>query len=281
VRVALGSFLKQPVLVAADLVAHPLQGWTRIQDTLADRRERRGLQHQYKSDEEWERWLHDQLGVPWPCKFASEFHTLWQEVIAELEAKGIRPGPESFKYWNDGDAGLARSIWCLVRHTVPLNVVETGVGHGVTSRMILEALEKNGCGHLWSIDLPPLEKVWQKQVGIAVDERLKNRWSYIKGPSRLRLPGLLSQLGRVDLFIHDSLHSERNVRFELDGVWPALIPGSAVIVDDVDANRGFQSFTQTYSGHQFVICEAEPVHPDLRRPNKKGMFGIILKAPAA
>lgn len=273
-------FFTQPALVAANFVVHPLEAWTRIQDTLADRRERRGPQHLYESDENWERWLHDRLGAPWPCKFASEFHTSWQGVIGELEAKGIRPGPESFKYWNDGDAGLARSIWCLIRHTAPQRVVETGVGHGVTSRIILDALEKNGYGHLWSIDLPPLEKVWQKQVGIAVDDLHKHRWSYIKGPSRLRLPELLLKLGRVDLFIHDSLHSERNVRFELDGVWPILKPGGALVIDDVDANRGFQSFTRAFSGHRSVICEAEPVHPDFRRPNKKGMFGIVLKAAA-
>jgi hypothetical protein len=155
------------------------------------------------------------------------------------------------------------------------------VGHGVTSRIILDALEKNGLGHLWSIDLPPLEKVWQKQVGIAVGDHHRNRWSYIKGPSRLRLPKVLSQLGSVDLFIHDSLHSERNVRYELDRVWPVLRPGGALVVDDVDCNWGFQSFTRTFSGHRSTICEAEPVHPDLRRPNKKGMFGIILKSPAA
>jgi hypothetical protein len=275
------SFFRQPALIAADLVTHPLEAWTRIRDTLADRRERRGPQCQYESDENWEHWLHDQLGVPWPCTFASEFCTLWLEVIGELERKGIRPGPESFKYWNDGDAGLVRSIWCLIRHLQPNCVVETGVGHGVTSRIILDALARNGSGHLWSIDLPPLERVWQKQVGIAVGDLHQNRWSFIKGSSRLRLPNLISKLGQIDLFIHDSLHSERNVRFELDKVWPVLNPGGAVVVDDVDANCGFLSFTNTFSGHRCIVCEAEPVYPDLRRPNKKGMFGIILKAPGA
>ena len=269
------------MLIASDLVAHPLEAWTRIQDTLADRRERRGPQHQYETDDHWERWLHVWLGAEWPCPLTSEFRSLWPKVITELQAKGIRPGPESFKYWNDGDAGLARSIWCLIRHLTPNKIVETGVGHGVTSRIILEALERNERGHLWSIDLPPLERVWQKQVAIAVGERHKERWSYVKGSSRLHLPKLLSQLGEVDLFIHDSLHSERNVRFELDRVWAALRPGGALVVDDVDANRGFQSFTQTFSGYRSMICEAEPLHPDLRRTNQKGMFGIILKDTTA
>jgi hypothetical protein len=197
----------------------------------------------------------------------------------ELEAKGIKAGPQSFGSWNDGDAGLVRTIWCLTRHLKPSKVVETGVAHGVTSRFILEALKRNGSGHLWSVDLPPIERVWQKQIGIAVGDAYADRRSYIRGSSRRRLPGLLSQLGQIDLFIHDSLHSERNVRFELDRAWAALRPGGAVVVDDVDANWGFRSFIHAFSGHQSMICEAEPLHPDLRRFNQKGLFGIILKDP--
>jgi predicted O-methyltransferase YrrM len=155
------------------------------------------------------------------------------------------------------------------------------VAHGVTSRFILEALERNGSGHLSSIDLPPIERDRHSQVGVAVGDRYADRWSYIEGSSRLRLPKLLSRFGEIDLFIHDSLHSERNVRFELDRAWTHLRPGGALVVDDIDANWGFRSFTQTFSGHQSMICEAEPLHPDLRRFNKSGLFGIILKEPTA
>jgi hypothetical protein len=48
----------------------------------------------------------------------------------------LRPHLASFQFWNDGDAGLARAIWCLTRHLMPKKVVETGVAHGVTSRHI-------------------------------------------------------------------------------------------------------------------------------------------------
>lgn len=275
--IPLRYLLKHPTVGVADLAADPLQIWTTIQDVYVEDRERRRPQCQYQADDNWEQRLHDSLGVPWPCKVTSEFWELWPEVIRELEARGIQAGPESFQSWNDGDAGLARAIWCLTRHLRPKKVVETGVAHGVTSRCILEALEKGGDGHLWSIDLPPLERDWRKQVGVAVGDRFADRWSYIKGSSRRRLPELLSRLGQIDLFIHDSLHSERNVRFELDRAWAALRPNGALVVDDVDANWGFRSFTQTFSGHQSMICEAEPLHPDLRRFNKKGLFGIILK----
>ena len=85
--------------------------------------------------------------------------------------KGRYAGPESFKGWNDGDAGFVRAIWLLVRCLRPRHVVETGVAHGLTSRFILEALEKNGDGHLWSIDRPPMEREWKAQIGIAVDDQ--------------------------------------------------------------------------------------------------------------
>jgi hypothetical protein len=275
--VPLRYLLKHPIIGLADLATDPLQICTMIRDIYVAQREQRGPQCQYESDDNWEQRLHKFLSVPWPCKLTQEFWDLWPAVIKDLEAKGIRAGPESFQGWNDGDAGFVRAIWCLIRHLRPNRVVETGVAHGVTSRCILEALEKNGAGHLWSIDLPPLERDWRKQIGAAVGTRFADRWSYIKGSSRRRLPELLSRLGQIDLFIHDSLHSERNVRFELDRTWAALQSHGALVVDDIDANWGFLSFTQTFSGHQSMICEAEPLHPDLRRFNKKGLFGIILK----
>jgi hypothetical protein len=95
------------------------------------------------------------------------------------------------------------------------------------------------------------------------------------------LPALLSRLGTIDLFIHDSLHTARNVRFELDHAWPLLKPGGALVIDDIDSNGGFSSFCKAFSGFRALICEAEPIRPDERRFNKKGLFAIVLKEPSA
>jgi hypothetical protein len=276
---ALRYFLRYPVRAVHAFARDPLEAWTTIQDRYFDQLDRRKPQIRYEPEDDWELRLHTLLGVPWPCAATSEFHALWPKVIGELEALGIRVGPESFAAWNDGDAGFMRAIWCLIRHQRPENVIETGVAHGFSSRFILEALEKNGSGHLWSIDLPPLDPALQSQIGVAVAGRFPDRWSLIKGSSRRCLPGLLSQLGQVDLFIHDSVHSERNVRFEADLAWKALKPRGALVIDDIDANSGFHSFTQTFTGHRSMICEAEPIRPDTRRFNEKGLFGIILKNP--
>ena len=257
--------LGRPIRVVAAVATDPKEAWAKLHDRHADRN--------------WEHRLHDLLGVPWPCEAISDFWTLWQKVIAELDAKGIQAGPESFGVWNDGDAGLLRAIWCLTRHLRPANVVETGVAHGLTSRFILEALERNGVGHLWSIDEPPMSESLQEQIGIAVVTGADTGVSYIKGSSSQRLPAILSQLGQIDLFIHDSLHTEQNVRFEVDSAWATLRPGGAVVVDDIDTNRGLRTFKQVFSGHQSMICDAEPLRPDLRRFNNKGQFGIILEEP--
>jgi hypothetical protein len=88
---------------------------------------------------------------------------------------------------------------------------------------------------------------------------------------------LLRRLGEIDLFIHDSLHSEHNVRFEVDRAWASTRVGGAVVVDDIDANCAFKYFKDTFSDCHCMVCEAEALRPDLRRFNGKGLFGIILK----
>jgi len=272
------KILKNPGKAITTVARDPLEAWIKLSEYVDLPLEQRKPACRYEAESDWEHRLHDLLGVSRQCDASSEFRALWPKVIEPLKATGVRIGPESFGCWNDGDPAFVRAIWCLIRHLRPSNVIETGVAHGVTSRFILEALERNGAGHLWSIDLPP-NAVLEKQVGIAVAGRFPDRWTYIKGSSRRRLPALLSKLRQIDLFVHDSLHSERTVRFELDRAWAILRPGGALVIDDIDTNWGFRSFTQAFPGHPSLICEAEPLHPDLRRFNKKGLFGIILKEP--
>jgi hypothetical protein len=274
-------YVKHPLSALRGLIEDPAETWTTIREGYIAYQERRRPQCPYEPNPDWELRLHAALGARWPCNESYAFSELWPKVINELESHGIQAGPMSFLGWNDGDQALVRAVWCLTRHLKPDKVVETGVAHGMTSRFLLEALELNGKGKLFSIDLPPFERALRKQVGVAVGDRFPTRWKYIKGSSRRRLSALLAELGQIDLFIHDSLHSEHNVRFEMDRAWAALRPGGALVVDDVDANWGFRSFLAAFPGQESIICDAEPVRPDLRRFNKKGLFGIILKqAPA-
>jgi hypothetical protein len=266
-----------PRRAAIAIMSEPREIVPRVIEKIYERREQQRSAWRYEVVPNWDRRLHELLGAKWPCPMCAKFDELWRDVIQSLTSSGLRVGPLSFGPWNDGDAGLVRAVWGLTRHLRPQRVVETGVAHGLTSRFILEALASNGSGGLWSIDLPPLDRDLRRQVGIAVTPALSRRWTYIQGSSRRHLPRLLSDLGQVDLFVHDSLHSERNVRFELDNVWAKLRPGGAAIVDDVDANWGFHSFTNDVCSDRHLVCEAEPISPDHRRFNGKGLFGIVLK----
>jgi hypothetical protein len=250
--------------------------WAR--EELHMRRESLRPRYPYRVDPDWERQLHEWLGAPWPCPETHAFRELWPRVLAPFEAKGARIGRGAFGGWGDGEPGLARAAWCLVRHRRPAKVVETGVARGFTSRIILEALDRNGNGRLWSIDLPPVDSAQlHAEIGAAVPSDLRARWTYVEGTSRQRLPGVLSQLGGIDLFIHDSRHTEENVNFELAQAWAALTNDGAALVDDVDLNWGLHSFLEAHAGIGALICHGEPLVPDPKRTDDKGLFAIVPK----
>jgi Methyltransferase domain len=273
-RIVVSNPLKNFMQLARATAADPVEVRLKLQDLLAERREQRRPPYPYRVDEDWER----SLGAPWPCAAGAEFWDLWSDVIGSLRGKGLRVGRGAFGGWGDGEPGMTRAIWCLTRHLRPDNVVEAGVARGITSRFVLEALEHNGAGHLWSIDLPPqMKESLYREIGAAVPEHRRVRWTYIKGSSRRRLPDLLGELRQVDLFIHDSRHTERNLRFELDQAWPVLKPGGVLVADDIDLNWGFHSFTENLPGHRWLVCHAEPLVPDPGRRDEKGLFGIVQK----
>jgi predicted O-methyltransferase YrrM len=232
----------------------------------------------YSICEDWQERLHAAAGHPGECSETGEFERVWSVISARLSAQGYRVGPESYFGWNDGDLGLTRALWCLVRHLRPMHVVETGVGHGITTRFILEALHRNGSGHLWSIDLPPVDPAVAAQVGIAVEGACAERWTLLRGTSRQLLPGLLAELGRLDLFIHDSAHTVRNMRFEINQAQRVLRAEGFIVVDDIDLNSAFSESVRELPAQRWLVCEARPVRPDYRRFNHKGLFGVILPA---
>jgi predicted O-methyltransferase YrrM len=151
---------------------------------------------------------------------------------------GIRHEDPYLPYWAV-DSVMARCCYLACRMTEPEVIVETGVAYGVSSAFILRALEENGRGTLHSVDLPPLRSEHERFWGIAVPEALKVRWRLHRGSSARVLPRLLEEIRTVDLFVHDSLHTRRNMRREFDTVWPFLRNGAVLLADDVERNRAF------------------------------------------
>lgn len=163
---------------------------------------------------------------------------------------------------HDASFPLATLCYAWCRKHKPGLVIETGVGHGVTSAFILQALAMNQSGELWSIDLPPLGS--EEFSGCFVPDSKRSRWRLERGRSRRILPTLLREAGTVDMFLHDSLHTAKNMNFEFSAAWPYIKKGGLLVSDDVTFfNNSFQEFVAENA------CLYSAIHPS--------GFGIAIK----
>jgi len=152
-------------------------------------------------------------------------------------------------------------LYSVLRLLRPEVAVETGVANGFSTAFALLALQRNGTGHLHSVDLP-------REVGRAYDEGsfyegegragipsgaepgwlipadLKERWTLVLGRTQDELPPLLERLGTVDSFMHDSEHSFECMWFEFNEAWPHLRDGGVLLSDDVNSTEAFPRFVR-------------------------------------
>ncbi len=156
-------------------------------------------------------------------------------------------------------------LYFFVRYYQPEIMIETGVARGASSAFILLAMQENNKGKLYSIDLPPQQAAIQKEdfnngcsfyelkdgqghwingnlIGDLVPGWLKNRWSLILGHAELELPKLISRLNQIDIFYHDSLHTESHMQFEFQTAWPVIRAGGFLLSHDVFWNNAFYNF---------------------------------------
>lgn len=208
-------------------------------------------------DADWLERLHQMLGAPWPCPEAGRLHGLLEGIGELLAEKGLGSGRHTYGWYSDADVELCSAIWCAALHLKPSSVIETGVAHGISSRIVLEALNENGKGQLWSIDLPhPFDHGLHWQTGVAVTDACRPRWTYLEGESRRRLPALVNRLGTAELFIHDSLHTARNTLFEMERVAAIMPPGGLMLIDDIRSHDGFATFARRHPDFRTVLVSS-------------------------
>ena len=145
------------------------------------------------------------------------------------------------------------SIYVIIRALKPNTIVETGVANGASSFYILLALKKNNKGHLFSIDFPNLDPTsiipQNKEVGWMVPQILRERWTLIFGKVEEKLAKLLKELGNIDIFFHDSLHTYEYMMFEYKLAWGKLNKGGLLISDNIDLNNAFKDFCKEVKAH--------------------------------
>jgi len=137
-------------------------------------------------------------------------------------------------------------LYVMMRVIQPKIIVETGVASGASSSFLLKALQKNNSGILHSIDLPAspendpdVRLPEHKKPGWLVDDELKDRWTYHEGKSSDLLKPLLEEFNQIDVFIHDSLHTYENMKFEYNTAWPYIKNGGFLASDDIKWNLAF------------------------------------------
>lgn len=150
--------------------------------------------------------------------------------------------------------GPQEYLFRLVRWAKPEIVVETGIHRGVSSAFILAALESNNKGKLYSVDMPEASFRSESgeahtsdlppgaKTGFAVPGRLRSRWRIVLGDSRDVLEGLLTELGTIDLFYHDSEHSHDLMLWEYRTAFKHLNDRGIIASDDINWNSAFDEF---------------------------------------
>ena len=168
----------------------------------------------------------------------------WQDLFEATRARGA-----TWQGWPTGIntcAGLA--LYGVVRALRPRRIIETGVAAGVSSTFIGAALADNGVGELFSIELPPddMAELYDEYGGAEYDHSVMPGWAIpdevrtalgsrhhlVLEDVRTALPRLLAELGDVDLFLHDDLHTVPHMLWEFDLVWPRLSPGGVLLADN-------------------------------------------------
>ena len=232
--------MRKVVDLLTTLLRSPNEFWTRAASSIEVRLESAMRPRVDYQIQPWDKVL-SQIGEVLQVELASYMVEPALKRIEQSVRGGLEsiPGDAPFPSFHNGDFRVARLCYALVRALAPNSVVETGVCYGVTSSFILAALEQNGSGQLYSIDMPPLGDKTNAFVGLLVPKEFRGRWELSIGPSKDVLPGLLARIRTVEMFLHDSKHTYRNIWRELNTVSPRLARRSFVVADDVEGNSAF------------------------------------------
>ena len=102
---------------------------------------------------------------------------------------------------------------------------------------------------------------WQseKMIGSVIPENLKNKWNLVLGKSNEKLEKLFEDVSDVEIFIHDSLHTYKNMMFEFETALQKIRNNGIIISDDVLENDAFHDFSKNKNLESVLIKVKENV----------------------
>ena len=153
----------------------------------------------------------------------------FSDLQIELSTLGETPRLQYFESVFDLGMSMARLLYVACREIVPKSVVETGVAAGMSSCVILSALQKNGSGDLLSFDI-------STQVGELIPPQLRSNWKLkilpLVNQERV-FRNYLEDARGARIFLHDSDHSDYWQCFEFDVAFATLNSCDVFLFDDV------------------------------------------------
>jgi hypothetical protein len=170
-------------------------------------------------------------------------------LAAWIEETSSDKNKVASEHWN------AESSLCVLLYTlIVLNdlnkVIETGVANGVTTRVMMRALERTG-GTLHSFDI--LEESRNVYTG-------RGSWIFHKlEPNRgiqKQLRREVALIGDCSMWVHDSNHGLSWQEFEYKLAWGRLTKKGFLISDDVDASPAWGYGSLKYLNDPAVIFDS-------------------------
>lgn len=188
---------------------------------------------------------------------AAEFREYVSEITHNrefhdgIEEKRSQHGSRRDSWWEYGlSPALGGMLYAVCRRQRPGNIVETGVGGGVSSSYILCAMEKNEHGQLYSIDLPSGR---ESRSGWMIPDYLRHRWHLTQGRSADTLEPLLKKVKEIDIFLHDSDHSYENMLWEFETAWAYMKKGGLLLAHNIDYNDVFSDFCRNHNVKGYTL----------------------------
>ena len=152
--------------------------------------------------------------------------------------------------WN-AEIQLFSLLYALIRAGKLTNIVETGVANGFTTNAVMKALEENNnLGTLHSFDLLPETRNVYTGKGNWKFNLLKSRKAHEQ------IFKIVSDIPKIDLWIHDSNHGYRWQKFEYLLAYERLNQNGILISDDIDASPAWGELLRTHFRKSYVIFDS-------------------------
>jgi len=150
----------------------------------------------------------------------------------------------------NGQAFFGRRLgwYAIVRSIKPALVVETGTEKGLGSLVIADALIRNGGGRLVTVDI-------ESQSGLLLGGIWARVIEHLVGDSL----AVISRLGAIDLFIHDSDHSPEHELREIEQVAPVLSATGIVLSDNSHVTSVLSEWSSRHN-RQFSFFAEKPLN---------------------